>query len=203
MPVRENLSSSSVVQPATSAKTDLEILLPAVWNLPSEECVGEPSEAMMDYYVGQLVLIEAYRINLQTNEDRIDFVNFVKANVHHTKPKLVQEVETHYTGIGSAIAAIAVVVHLWLFISIEDWDDKQTLEEYIQSLFQKTSGLSDVPSLLLTFNLDSLRKIGGFQISWTERLEDHLSLSLDNERKELKIFHLSSFLDLYQHSRDR
>ncbi|KAJ5192643.1 hypothetical protein N7449_008785 [Penicillium cf. viridicatum] len=195
--------SVSVVQPATSARTDLENLIPAVWNLPQEERVEEPSEALLDYYNGQLVLIEAYRLKLQINEELIGFIDFVKANVNYTKSKLIQAVETHYAEIGPAIPAIAVAVHLWLFISIEDWDDKRTLEQYIQSGFQKVSGFSDAPSFLLTFNIDNLRKVGGFQIAWTERLEDHLSLSLEDEHKELKIFHLSSFLDLYRHSKDR
>ncbi|EPS31293.1 hypothetical protein PDE_06248 [Penicillium oxalicum 114-2] len=194
---------ASVVQPATSARTDLENLIPAVWNLPQEARVEEPSDALLDYYNGQLVLIEAYRLKLQKNEDLIDFIKFVKANVHYTKSKLIQAVETHYAEIGPAIPAIAVAVHLWLFISIEDWDDKRTLEQYIQSFFQKFSGFSDASPFLLTFNIDNLRKVGGFQIGWTERLEDHLSLSLEDGHKELKIFHMSSFLDLYRNSRDR
>ncbi|KAJ5819402.1 hypothetical protein N7474_004993 [Penicillium riverlandense] len=130
--------SVSVVQRATSARTDLENLIPAVWNLPQEERVEETSDALLDYYNGQLVLIEAYRLKLQINEELVGFIDFVKANVNYTKSKLIQAVETHYAEIGPAIPAIAVAVHLWLFISIEDWDDKRTLEQYIQSLFPKS-----------------------------------------------------------------
>lgn len=194
---------TSAFQQVTSAGTDLVNLIPGVWNLPQEERVVEPSDALLDYYKGQLILIDAYRLKLQKNEEILAFIEFVKVKANSTKSKLIQAVETHYAEIGPALHAITVAVNFWLFISIEDWDEKQTLEQYIQSLFQKSSGLSDAPSFSLTFNIDNLRKVGGFQICWTERLENHLSLSLNDEHKELKIFHLSSFLELCKHSKDR
>lgn len=194
---------ASTVQPNTDAKANLKALLSAVWNLPPEKCLEEPSDALLDYYNGQLVLIEFHRLKLRTHEERVAFIDWVKANAYRTKQELIQAVETDHPEIGSAIPALAVAVHLWLFISIESWDEKQTLEQYVRYLFQKSPGSSVTSSFLLTFNVYSLQKVGGFMISWTERLEDHLSLNLEDERKELKVFHLSSFLDLYRHSKDR
>ncbi|KAJ5930824.1 hypothetical protein N7466_006317 [Penicillium verhagenii] len=203
MPSADFTSSTTVVKQVPSARKNLESLLPALWNLPQDKYAPEPSDALLDYYYGQLVFIECYQLKLHKNEELIDFTGFIKAKVNYTRPELIQAVETTYVHLGPAIRAIEVAVKLWLFLSIEDWDDKQTLEQYIQSIFRKSSGPSEAPSFLLTFNIDNLRKVGGFQISWTERLEDHLSLSLEDEHKELKIFHLSSFLDLYRHSNDR
>ncbi|KAJ5668862.1 hypothetical protein N7462_009932, partial [Penicillium macrosclerotiorum] len=52
-------------------------------------------------------------------------------------------------------------------------------------------GFSDAPSFSLIFNIENLRKVGGFQIGWTDRLENHLILSLEDGYKELRVFHIA------------
>lgn len=100
-----------------------------------------------------------------------------------------------------------MAVRIWLLVSIDDWEPRQSLQEYICVLFPRTDG-APLPPLLpddfafpLSFNITNLGLIGGFEIVWTECLHDHLSFSVDEEQKKvLKIFHLSSFLQGYRYS---
>lgn len=68
-----NLSSS------TDRKTEAlkASLLPLLWNLPPRKNL-ESSDAFIDYYMSQRILIEAYNLNIQTHQDLIDLINFIR-----------------------------------------------------------------------------------------------------------------------------
>lgn len=68
-----NLSSS------TDRKTEAlkASLLPLLWNLPPGKNL-ESSDAFIDYYMSQRILIEAYNLNIQTHQDLIDLINFIR-----------------------------------------------------------------------------------------------------------------------------
>jgi hypothetical protein len=199
-----DLSRVSLHQPPSEQenqvlKTDL---LPALWNL-SPETHAEPSAAFLEYYMNQRIAIEVHKLNLQTHGDLIDLTNFVKDRAAAlTKTGLISHFDRHYAWGGRALYAIEVAIRIWLPISIDEWDATQTLEEYVHSTFLKTEDLPAASSFPLSFNILSLKEIGGFEVVWTECLQDHLSLSVEDTQKELKIFHLSSFLQGYRHSSD-
>lgn len=92
---------------------------------------------------------------------------------------------------------------MWLLISIDDWDDKRILEQFIQSYFRKTRNIPDAPAFSMVFNVYNLENIGGIEITWTNSLQEHLSLDIRNHTKQLRVFHLSSFLEMYKLSSDR
>ncbi|KAJ5095585.1 hypothetical protein NUU61_004941 [Penicillium alfredii] len=178
-------------------------LLPALWNLPPKN-PAEASDAFLEYYMNQRIVIEAHGLNIKTHQDLMDLTNCVKSNAHLTRTRLVAHLDEHCGWAGPAIHAIEVVLRIWLFISIDDWDPTQTLEQYLRASFPSTEDFpSNTPSFPLGFNGFSLKEIGGFDIAWTECLHDHLSFAIDGTQKQLKIFHLSSFLQGYRHSRDR
>jgi hypothetical protein len=201
-------SSTDLSHLALSSSTDRKIqflkanLLPPLWDLDPEKSL-EASEAFIEYYMSQHILIEAHGLNLHTHQDLIDLINFIRVRATIPQTELVVHFREHYTSIGSPLAAIEVAVRIWLLISIDDWEPRQTLQEYLYVLFPRVNEVS-LPdasySFPLSFNIDNLRQIGGFAIVWTECLHDHLSFTVDETQKELKIFHLSSFLRGYRYS---
>jgi hypothetical protein len=62
-------------------------------------------------------------------------------------------------------------------------------------MFTRSGSLADRQKVALNFNVLNLEQIGGFNIVWTESLQDHLSLSIDDTEKELRFFHVASFMD--------
>ncbi|KAJ5808587.1 hypothetical protein N7474_009856 [Penicillium riverlandense] len=159
--------------------------------------------AFVEYYMSQRVLIEAQGLNLHTHQDLIDLINFVRARIGIPQSQLVANFRKEYDCVGPALPAIEVAVRIWLLVSIDEWEPRQSLQEYICVLFPRIDPplLPDEFAFPLSFNITNLRLIGGFEIVWTECLHDHLSFSVDEEqKKELKIFHLSSFLQGYRYS---
>jgi hypothetical protein len=202
-----DLSQLTLGQSATDRKTSAlkARLLPQLWNLPADQSL-EASDAFVEYYMSQRVLIEAHGLNLHTHQDLIDLINFVRARMGIPQSQLVADFRKEYDSVGPALPAIEVAVRIWLLVSIDDWEPRQSLQEYISVLFPR---IDEAPPFLLpddfafplSFNITNLRLIGGFEIVWTECLHDHLSFTVDEEqKKELKIFHLSSFLQGYRYS---
>lgn len=186
---------------------DVEVVLKAklpqsLWNLSPNDA-QEPSNEFLEYYRGQLVGVEAHKLNLKTHQGLMDLINFIKTRADFTKPELIDCLETSWPDLGPSIPAIELALRVWLFLPMEEWGSRQTLEQYIHSKFPRSNSLPDSPPIALNFNALNLEQIGGFSIVWTESLQDHLSLSIDDTEKELRIFHVASFLHGYGKSRDR
>lgn len=205
-------SSSSLVlgpgygplgHPVSVTRSDLKELLLVAWNIPPEKFPNDPSDALFEHYKWQIMRVELHGLRLYTNEQRISFICWLKCNVHRTKEDLVQQAELDHPDIGPAIQAISVAAHLWMFISIDNWDDKQTFEQYVGSLFQRFAVPDNTPQFHLSFNLHNLEKIGSFDVCLTSNLEDHLAMRVGYDHKELRVFKMISFLGLYIHTRDR
>jgi hypothetical protein len=155
------------------------------------------------YYRSQLIGVEAHELNLKTHQDLIDLIDLIKSFAHLTKPALIACLENGFSDLGPPIPAIELALRIWLFLSLDDWGSGQTLEQYIHSMFPRSESLPNCPKLALNFNVLSLEQIGGFNIVWTESLQDHLSLSIEDTEKELRLFHVASFLHGYKKSKDR
>ncbi|KAJ5891103.1 uncharacterized protein N7473_007331 [Penicillium subrubescens] len=186
---------------------DVEVVLKAklpqsLWNLSPDDA-QESSNEFLEYYRGQLVGVEAHKLNLKTHRDLIGLIDFIKTRADFTKPELIDCLETSWSDLGPPIPAIELALRVWLFLPMEEWGSRQTLEQYIHSKFPRSNSLPDSPPIALNFNALNLEQIGGFNIVWTESLQDHLSLSIDDTEKELRIFHIASFLHGYGKSRDR
>lgn len=198
-----NLSAINLDQQTEDVESVLKAALPqSLWNV-SPENAQESSNEFLDYYQNQLVGVEAYGLNLESHQDLIDLINFIKTLAHLTKPELIARLEDSHADLGPPIPAIEFALRIWLFLPLEDWGSRQTLEQYIHSMFPRSSSLPDSPTFALNFNVLNLKQIGGFKIVWTESLQDHLSLSIDDSEKELRIFHVASFLHAYGKSKDR
>ncbi|KAJ5390115.1 uncharacterized protein N7496_001183 [Penicillium cataractarum] len=198
-----NLSSIKLDQETEDVENVLKAALPrSLWNV-SLENAQESSNEFLDYYRSQLVGVEAYGLNLKSHQDLIDLINFIKTLAHLTKPELIARLEDSHIDLGPPIPAIEFALRIWLFLPLEDWGSRQTLEQYIHSMFPRSSSLPDSPTFALNFNVLNLKQIGGFKIVWTESLQDHLSLNIDDTEKELRIFHVASFLHAYGKSKDR
>ncbi|KAJ5116688.1 hypothetical protein N7456_001036 [Penicillium angulare] len=197
------LSAINIDQQTKHLEGLLKAALPhSLWNVIREDG-QEPSYEFVEYYRSQLIEVEAHRLNLKTHQDLIDLINFIKASAHLTKPELVARLGDSYPDLGPSIPAIELALRIWLFLSLEDWGDRQTLEQYIHSIFTRSSSLANEQRVALNFNVLNLEQIGGFNIVWTESLQDHLSLSIDDTEKELRLFHVASFLHGYEKSKDR
>lgn len=186
---------------------DVEVVLKAklprsLWNLSPDDA-QEPSNEFLEYYRGQLVGVEAHKLNLKTHKDLIDLINFIKTRADFTKPELISCLEQSWPVLGPSTPAIELALRIWLFLPLEEWGSRQTLEQYIHAVFPRSNSLPDTPTIALNFNALNLEQIGGFNIVWTESLQDHLSLSIDGTEKELRIFHVASFLHGYGKSRDQ
>ncbi|KAL5041860.1 hypothetical protein BDW71DRAFT_191101 [Aspergillus fruticulosus] len=53
-----------------------------------------------------------------------------------------------------------------------------------------------------TINAYTLERVGGFEIVWTENIQDHLLRFANHGQTELRIFHLTSFLRIHKCSQD-
>lgn len=89
---------------------------------------------------------------------------------------------------------------LWLTVKGEDWNDSQTLQQYIYSCFPPSmTKASKKQSFPFDFNALNLQEIGGLQIVWTNW--EHLSL--DHTETVLYLFDQGQFLQNYQNSGER
>lgn len=198
-----DLSAIHLAQQTGDVEGVLKAKLPQIlWNLCPEDA-QEPSNEFLEYYRGQLVGVEAHRLNLKTHQDLIDLINFIKTLPYLTKAELISRLKDTYPDLGPPTPAVELALRIWLFLPLEEWGSRQTLEQYIHSMFPRSDSLPDSPPIALNFNALNLEQIGGFNIVWTESLQDHLSLSIDDTEKELRIFHVASFLHGYGKSRDR
>lgn len=197
------LSAINLDQQTKDVESVLKAALPqSLWNVCPDD-KHEPTNEFLDYYRSQLVGVEAYGLNLKSHQDLIDLINFIKTLAHLTKPELIARLEASLAHLGSPIPAVELALRIWLFLSLEDWGSMETLEQHVHSMFPRSNSLPDSPTIALSFNVLSLEQIGGFKIVWTESLQDHLSLSIDDSEKELRIFHVASFLHAYGKSKDR
>lgn len=103
---------------------------------------------------------------------------------------MTAHLEDSYPNLGPSIRAIELALRIWLFLPLDDWGSRETLEKYTYSIFPRSDSLPNIPTFALNFNVLNLDQISGFSIVWTESLHDHLSLSIDETEKELKDFSL-------------
>ncbi|KAJ5240160.1 hypothetical protein N7468_004779 [Penicillium chermesinum] len=83
-----------------------------------------------------------------------------------------------------------------------DWDDKQTLEQLVQSSFRRMTDTPDALPFLMALNIYDFGKTGRFKFARADSLQEHLTLSVGSRTKRLRIFHLSYSLKMSQISRD-
>lgn len=162
----------------------------------------------MNHYLNQRLFIGIFGLKLQTHLDLLKLVYFVRSNVSLTREKLVAKLYKEHRGYWvkdtiSAEQAIGIAIRIWLMLDVDEWPGKQTLSEYVHGVFPQRQEIPDVRPFPLAFNGYNLERIGGFDIIWTDCIQEHLSLVVDQTQKELKIFHLASFLQNYKQCPDR
>ncbi|KAM0817567.1 hypothetical protein AB5N19_03373 [Seiridium cardinale] len=106
--------------------------------------------------------------------------------------------------------ALDLVVKLMFVISIThdptsisagtsrvDWEDGQSLEHFMQEMFPTYSAVDLPTTRIKTTKLRAsyLEAYADIEISWTDHLCDHLSLSTSEHRKVLKVFGLPCLLE--------
>jgi hypothetical protein len=179
-------------------------LFKALWDfMPTKS-----PDALLDHYFGQLNLIEAYNLNLQTHEDIVQLVQFIKNNTTLRRELLYLELtKCHGALLGpvpnSAEKMIELATRIWLMLTPDEWDNKKTLEEFVHDSFPRGDKTTSDAIFPTAINAHTLERIGGFHIVWTDNIQDHLSLFLNHGHKELRIFHLTSFLRNYKCSQER
>ncbi|KAF9894929.1 hypothetical protein FE257_004551 [Aspergillus nanangensis] len=200
----EEFSQFSSISSSSNDRTESPntSLLPALWDLPPGHGL-QPSDAFAQYYKDCLIFIEGPGLAIHTKQDLIDLINFIRHRTTITRAELTADFEKHCSSIGSSLSALEAAIRIWLMISIDGWEPHRTLQEYINGLFPRMdanpshSGVKPFP---LSFNINNIRKIGGFDIAWTESLENHLTMSVDGTPKQLRVFHMAPFLQGYRHS---
>ncbi|PLN80489.1 hypothetical protein BDW42DRAFT_186068 [Aspergillus taichungensis] len=180
-------------------------LLLALWtSAPGRDL--KSSDAFLEYYLAQRYLIKVYGLNLQTHEDVISLILFIRARSTVPRDDLLAQLNNdHWTWLGpapqSAEHAVEIAVGIWLMIGVDDWAGSQTLQEYVARLFPDKHDTSVLATpVSLEFNAYNIHRIGGFNIVWTDCIQDHLSLISDQTQKELRVFHVACFLQYSTYS---
>lgn len=176
-------------------KTGLEELLAAILMVFSRE--RTPHQMLSSIaYLDQCTLIAVHGWNLKTHEDFIDLILSVKHNATISRQKLVEKLnEAHSSWRSpagdSADRALEIAIRAWLMVDIEEWTATQTLQEFLHHIFPKRERERERQSWtfrVLEFNGYNLEKIGGFDIIWTEFIQEHLPLSSKQNRKGAQDF---------------
>lgn len=186
-----DLSVTAIVQAAADNELILKDLLPAIWNVEPSSCIDVSSLVWQEYLKGLMAANEVNRLHLDSTKN-LNLIQFVKDNVRLTKPELVEGLSSGLPGIKPALGAIDPAVQIWLLISIDDWDDMQTLEQFIHSYFRE---MRSIPTSIPSISKD-------FQHLQPREDQRHLSLTIEDDAKHLRIFHLSSSLEMQGISRD-
>lgn len=186
-------------------------LLQALWGSPqwvSQDRGLNCPDAFINHYFNQHFSIQVHNLNLKTHKDLVDLILFIRCNTTITRTELIDKLNED-CGIwlspanDSAACALDTAIRVWLMITIENWASTDSLEDYIHKSFPKEDEIVNGLPLPLDFNAYNLERIGGFNIVWTDCMHDHLSISVAQTYKELKIFHFASFIQMYQHTSER
>ncbi|EXJ60138.1 hypothetical protein A1O7_04290 [Cladophialophora yegresii CBS 114405] len=150
-----------------------------------------------------------------TYEDIFHLVDVLRHNHQSRRPELRQCLTSrfrtsHVTGLNRSID---LAIRLWLMVNTQDlefaglrheatsvqWDDENTLEDFVGSLFPHSRWQLTAQSNRLSpfFTVAFMQDVCGLRIQRTTSLHDHLQL--DRFRKELKIFpykcHIKALID--------
>ncbi|KAL4864273.1 hypothetical protein BDV12DRAFT_15109 [Aspergillus spectabilis] len=178
-------------------------LFKALWDFVPTEDDSESHGALLDHYFNQLDLVEAYNLKLQIHEDVVQLIQFVKNNITSPREILQRELTTNHGAIlgpvpDSAEKAIGLAVQLWLMLGADKWDSNKTLKEFVHESFPRNNRPTSDLMFPTTINAYTLERVGGFEIVWTENIQDHLLLFANHGQTELRLFHLTSFLQISQ-----
>ncbi|KAL4984187.1 hypothetical protein BDW68DRAFT_167546 [Aspergillus falconensis] len=203
-PLQWNIRSSLSKHERSELKAPL---FKALWDFVPAKDDPESHGALLDHYFNQLDLVEAYNLNLRTHENVVQLIGFVKDNITSTREILQKELTTHHGAIlgpapDSAEKAIGLAVQLWLMLGPDKWDSNKTLKEFIHENFPRNDRPTSGSMFPTTINAYTLERVGGFEIVWTENIQDHLLLFANHGQTELRIFHLTSFLRIHKCSQD-
>lgn len=154
-------------------------------------------------------------LSIKTYEDIFHVVDVLRQNGTSQRPGLRQHLHGRF-GSHDVIGlnrSINLAIRLWLMINAQEtefaglrhestdvqWDDRSTLEEFLQSLFPRSQWQVTAQSNRLGpyFTVAFMHDVCGLHIEWTTSLHDHLRL--DRLRKELKVFpykcHVQALID--------
>ena len=79
--------------------------------------------------------------------------------------------------------------------SILSWNDNESLDDFIAKSLPRCP-TTDTSQWPLSFNLNSLNRIGGFEIIWTSHLADHLLMNED--LGTISVYHHAHILQSHQ-----
>ncbi|RJE17757.1 hypothetical protein PHISCL_09906 [Aspergillus sclerotialis] len=178
-------------------------LFKTLWDFLPAKSDFQSSNALLDHYFDQLNLAEGYNLDLRTHEDVVQLIQFLKNN-KTLRCELLHLKLTKELGAllgpaqNSAEKAIELAIRIWLMLTPDGWDGNKSLENFVHDIFPRDG--TDTPGAMFptAINAYELERIGGFDIVWTDNIRDHLSLFMNHGQKELRIFHLTSFLRIYK-----
>ena len=151
----------------------------------------------------------------QTQVDIVDIVHHLHDNIGSSLGQLRDSLRRSYNGFPNDAVklsnSIELAVRLWLMIDIRNvepgayqtvhtpwpWPDTSSLIDVVQILRRHAS-----PATLATqqfpqlFNAFDMKRMGGFEIRWTDNLSDHLCL----DQKVIWLYYHVSVLKRMEHS---
>ena len=184
-------------------------------------------ESYFKYYTEELGLLrksisaESWQtacLAVQKYEDIFLIIDILRDHPGLRRPEIRQYLSSKLpsSDASSVDRAINLAIRLWLMINVQEpefeglryeatsiqWNNEQTLEVFIQSLFPHARWHATAQSSRIGphFTVAFMQRVCGLRIEWTTSLHDHLRLDL--QRKSLKVFpykcYLQALIDSYE-----
>lgn len=179
------------------------LLLREIWGLDVSLSYRQ-AKMFLDHYDALSTGIDVSFFSPQTHMEVIEIVAFVKARQQMSLGDMKNEMVTASPSwlvkpsVEAAQNAINFAVSLWLMTTVKDWQDGETIHDLMNRIFPLSNNPVAQPGVDLdtdiNFNAFSLCKIGGLDIIWTSRLNEHLRLNMKS--REVYVFRHASLLSL-------
>ncbi|KAL3418377.1 hypothetical protein PVAG01_10093 [Phlyctema vagabunda] len=194
--------------------------------IPNMIYIKKYKEYFDEYYRSEIKAIYesgietlASKMAAKTHQHIIEIVRVLWANNRSSKMDIAEILQAEVFPQESTETighAIDFALRVWLMINVKDvdddgaawifgevepepWSDDSILEDFVRNRFPKDMTLGEETlniALRDDFTGANLQRIGGFKITWTRNIEDHLSMSRDHEgTRTVNIFPYRSCLE--------